>query len=120
MCTSLDFRTTKSLGMAVFEEFVELYSGDDSGTMTLHGWFPHATGISLLINLPPCLIAVDGQDVPDAFADSLENMGHSAFVVPPPITEGNARSAEALWRIAMKVGTRSTRSGVRAINDRVA
>ena len=114
MCTTLDLRATKSMGMAVFEEFVELYSVDDAGAMTLHGWFPHATGISLLSNLPPCLIAVDGQDIPDALADSLEGMGHSAFVVPAPIVDQEtARSAEDLWRIAMNGVTQSVRSSFR-------
>lgn len=114
MHTSLDLRAPKSMGMAVFEEFVELYSVDDAGAMTLHGWFPHAAGISILSNLPPCLIALDGQDVPDALADSLEGMGHAAFVVAPPIAaRENTRSAEDLWRIAMKVGARSARGGTR-------
>ena len=114
MHAALDGPATNSMGMAVFDNVVELYGVDGAGTMTLHGWFPHATGISLLSNLPPCLIAVDGQAMPAALADSLQGMGHSAYVVPSTSgDEGDSLGAEALWRIAMTEAAPALRSSAR-------
>lgn len=101
--TAQDEPAACALGMAIVDDLAEFYGVNDDGEVVFQGWFPQETAVSLLCSRPPCVIAVDGQSIPEAFAKSLEGMGYLPIVVPPSYSAGRAtrpRSAEALWRIA--------------------
>ena len=83
---------TWALGMTKVDDIVELYGVDSCGNVMLHGWFPKATGISLLSERASCVVVVDELMGSKGLASSLERMGHSTIVVPAAAPATNADS----------------------------